>query len=341
MVLSEILNKLVNREDLTELEMIEVMTKIMDGELTPAQVGALLIGLRMKGETSAEITGGARVMRSKAVAINSGELYAIDTCGTGGDGANTFNISTAVAVVAAAAGVPVYKHGNRSVSSRCGSADVLEQLGITIDLGPDAVQECVRQVNIGFLFAPRFHQAMGNVVQPRRELGVRTIFNVLGPLTNPAQVKGQVLGVFSPELTETLACALQALGCERALVVHGLDGLDEITITAQTKITELKDGKLETYLIEQPQFGLKYAHKGELTGGDAQENSRIILNILRGEHGAKRDIVLLNAAATLYVGKKAADLQEGIELAAELIDSGTAYRTLTQWIELSRELKVS
>ena len=340
-MLPEILNKLVNREDLTELEMFKLMNQIMDGELTPAQIGAILMGLRMKGETSAEITGGARVMRDKAVAINTDDLYAIDTCGTGGDGAHTFNISTAVALIAAAAGVPVFKHGNRSVSSKCGSADVLEELGIRIDLCPDNVKECVRNVNIGFLFAPRFHKTMGNVVQPRRELGVRTIFNVLGPLTNPARVKGQVLGVFSADLTETLASALNALGCERALVVHGLDGLDEITITTQTKITELKDGKVETYLLDPLQFGIEYGHKGELVGGDAVENSHIITNILNGEKGAKRDIVLLNAAAALYVGKKASDFKEGIELAAEIIDSGAAFQTLNRWIEVSQELRAS
>lgn len=340
-MLPEILNKLANKENLSEDEMAVMMTKIMDGELTPAQVGALLMGLRVKGETSAEIAGGARVMRDKAVAVNTQDLYAIDTCGTGGDGAHTFNISTAVALVAAAAGVPVYKHGNRGVSSKCGSADVLEQLGVAIDLGPHEVEECVREVKIGFMFAPRFHLAMGNVVQPRRELGVRTIFNVLGPLANPAQVKGQVLGVYAAEFTETMAQALQALGCERTLVVHGLDGLDEITTTSPTKVTELKDGTVETYLIEPPQLGISYAHKDELKGGSAEINAQIILNLLRGAEGPKRDIVLLNAAAALYVGKKAANLREGVELAAEIIDSGEAYQTLVNWIEISRELRVS
>ncbi|NLL88602.1 MAG: anthranilate phosphoribosyltransferase [Firmicutes bacterium] len=340
-MLPEVLNKLANKENLTEAEMVQIMTKIMDGELTPTQIGAFLMGLRIKGETSTEITGGARVMRDKAVAINTEDLYAIDTCGTGGDGANTFNISTAVAIITAAAGVPVIKHGNRSVSSRCGSADVLEQLEVKIDLGPNQVKACVSHVNIGFVFAPMFHQAMGNVVKPRKELGVRTIFNVLGPLTNPARVRGQVLGVFAAGLTETLAHALKALGCERALVVHGLDGLDEITITAQTQITELKDGSVETYCIDPPQFGLAYAHKSELAGGDAEANARIITNILQGEKGAKRDIVLLNAAAALYVGKKASGFAEGIELAAEIIDSGVAYQTLASWVKLSREFAVS
>ncbi len=340
-MLPEVLNKLANKEDLTEVEMIQVMTRIMDGEFTPTQVGALLMGLRIKGESSAEISGGARVMRDKAIAVNIEDRYAIDTCGTGGDGANTFNISTTVAIVAAAAGIPVFKHGNRSVSSKCGSADLLEQLGVNIDLSPSEVETCVSSVNIGFLFAPRFHLAMGNVAKPRRELGVRTIFNVLGPLTNPARVKGQVLGVFSAGLTETMAHALKALGCERALVVHGMDGLDEITTTTRTKVSELKNGDIETYFIDPLQFGLKYAHKGELTGGDAQENARITIDILRGEKGAKRDIVLMNAAAALYVGKKAADLEEGLQYAAEIIDSGAAYETLCKWIEVSRELQVS
>ncbi|MEL7597182.1 MAG: anthranilate phosphoribosyltransferase, partial [Clostridiaceae bacterium] len=258
------IDKVIRNENLTEEEMIRAMDIIMEGKATPAQIGGLLIGLRMKGETLEEITGSAKVMRDKALNLSIQNDYAIDTCGTGGDGGSTFNVSTAAAFVAAAAGVVVVKHGNRSVSSKCGSADVLEKLGVNINLQPDEVQKCVDKLNIGFMFAPNFHKAMKHAVGPRRELGVRSIFNLLGPLTNPAGAKGQVLGVFDENLTAVMAGVLKELDVERAMVIHGLDGLDEITVTDRTKVSELKDGKINTYFIDPKDFGIPLAEKNEL-----------------------------------------------------------------------------
>ena len=327
------LNKLFNRDNLSTEEMTDAMHQIMDGRATPAQIGAFLAALRTKGETITEITAGANVMREKALKVKVGVDYAIDTCGTGGDGAHTFNISTAVAFVTAAAGVTVVKHGNRSVSSRCGSADVLEQLGVNIDLDPVAVGHCVDKIQIGFIYAPKYHQAMKHVAQSRRELGVRTIFNVLGPLTNPARVQGQVLGVFSPELTEVMAGVLGELGVKRAMVVHGLDGLDEITLTTKTKVSLLDGGKVVTYLLDPSLYGFDYQDPSELTGGDAQQNAQIILDIFQGQPGPKRDIVVLNAAAAIYVGKQASSFKEGLEKAAMVVDQGLAYQKLQQLIQ--------
>lgn len=332
------IEKVINNENLTEAEMISAMNIIMEGKATQSQIGGFLTALRMKGETLEEITGSARVMREKALNVKIRSDYAIDTCGTGGDGAHTFNISTLVAFVAAAAGATVVKHGNRSVSSKCGSADVLERLGININLRPEEVQECVDRVNIGFIFAPNFHKAMKHAIGPRRELGVRTIFNVLGPLTNPAGVKGQVLGVFDGSLTGVIAGVLKELGVERAMVVHGLDGLDEITVTAQTKVSELKDGQITTYCIDPREYGFSLAHKDDLVGGEPQRNVEIFLNILKGEKGPRRDMVLLNAGAAIYVGKKADSLQEGIDIAKEVIDSGFALHKLNQLVKLSQEM---
>ena len=296
----------------------------MAGEATPAQIGAFLAALRMKGESVAEITAGAAVMRRRALAVDPGIPYAIDTCGTGGDGANTFNISTAVAFVAAAAGVPVVKHGNRSVSSRSGSADVLEALGIPIHLDPKAVQESVRRHKFGFVFAPGYHQAMKHVVGPRRELGARTIFNILGPLANPAAVQGQVLGVFDGALTEVMAQVLRGLGVERAMVVHGLDGLDEITLTTNTQVSELRDGQVKTYFLDPRDYGFAYVKPELLRGGDSEENAAIILRVLRGEAGPARDVVVLNAAAALLVGKHADTMAQGVRQAQVVLDSGQA-----------------
>ncbi|MDK2918905.1 MAG: anthranilate phosphoribosyltransferase [Candidatus Petromonas sp.] len=332
------IDKVIRRQNLTENEMIYAMNAIMEGRATEAQIGGFLIALRMKGETAEEITGGAKVMRNKALPVGIKNDYAIDTCGTGGDGANTFNISTAVAFVAAAAGITVVKHGNRSVSSRCGSADVLESLGVNINLTPEKVQRCADELGIGFMFAPNFHRAMKHAIGPRKELGVRTIFNILGPLTNPAKVKGQVLGVFDGKLTEVIAKALKELGVKQAMVVHGMDGLDEITVTTKTKVSELKDNEIYTYHIDPEQFGLPFAHRKDLAGGDPRQNADIILKILNGERGAKRDIVLLNAGAAIYVGKKADSLTEGVERAKTVIDTGLALEKLNQLVKLSQEL---
>ncbi|SNS81575.1 anthranilate phosphoribosyltransferase [Anaerovirgula multivorans] len=333
------IDKVIRKQHLTEGEMIEVMSGIMEGKATPSQIGGFLTALRMKGETVEEITGSAKVMRDKALRVDIDRTYAIDTCGTGGDQANTFNISTAVAFVAAAAGVAVVKHGNRSVSSKCGSADLLEHLGVNIDLTPDKVQESVEKLNIGFMFAPNFHQAMKYAVAPRRELGVRTIFNILGPLTNPARVQGQVLGVYDEALTEVMAQVLKGLGADRAMVVHGLDGLDELTITTKTKVSELKDGEISTYYVDPRRFHLPLASKEEILGGGPEENARIILSILRGERGAKRNMVLVNAGAAIYVGKQANSLEEGIDKAREVIDMGLALEKLNQFIQLSQGMK--
>lgn len=333
------IDKVIKREDLTEAEMIDAMNIIMEGKATESQIGGFLTALRMKGEILEEITGSAKVMRDKALSIQMDNDYTIDTCGTGGDGANTFNISTVVAFVAAGAGVTVFKHGNRSVSSKCGSADVLESLGVNIHLEPQEVQQCAQQLNIGFMFAPDFHQAMKHAIGPRRELGVRTIFNILGPLTNPAKVKGQILGVFDEKLTKVMAGVLQALGVERAMVVHGLDHLDEITITTKTKVSELKDDKIVDYYIDPREYDLPLASPSQLTGGNPKENADILLNILKGEKGPKRDIVLLNAGAAIYVGKQATSLKEGILKAKEVIDMGLALEKLKQLISLSQELK--
>ncbi|QZY53652.1 anthranilate phosphoribosyltransferase [Crassaminicella profunda] len=333
------MNKLIKNKDLTENEMIHVMSMIMEGKVTPAQIGGFLIALRMKGETLEEIVGAAKAMRDKSLRVNIKSDDAIDTCGTGGDEGNTFNISTIVAMIAAGANVTVLKHGNRSISSKCGSADVLEHLGVNIELSPTEVEKCVEKNNIGFMFAPKYHKAMKYAIGPRRELGIRTIFNVLGPLTNPARVNGQVLGVFDENLTSVLAGVLKKLGVERAMVVHGLDGLDEITITTKTKISELRNGKINTYHIDPRKFDIPLANKEEIKGGEPKENAQILLNILKGERGAKRNMVLLNAGAAIYVGKKANSLEEGIDKAKEIIDTGLALEKLNQLVKFSQEMK--
>ncbi|SHK32400.1 anthranilate phosphoribosyltransferase [Paramaledivibacter caminithermalis] len=334
------INKLINNQDLTEEEMIQAMNIIMDGNATDSQIGSFLTALHMKGETVEEITGGARVMRNKAAKVEIENDYAIDTCGTGGDRGNSFNVSTVVAIIAAATGIKVVKHGNRSVSSKCGSADVLETLGINIELDPIKVKKCTDEINIGFMFAPKFHKAMKNVIGPRRELGIRTVFNVLGPLTNPAMVKKQVLGVFDENYTELMAGVLKNLGAKRAMVVHGLDGLDEITITTKTKVSELKNNKISTYYIDPRDYGFELGLAEDLTGGYPKENAEIILNILKGEKSPRRDMVLLNAAAAIYIGGKASSFSDGIEKAKEAIDKGLALEKLSQFIKLSQELAV-
>jgi len=313
------------------------MEEIMQGEVTPAQFGAFVTALRLKGETVDEIIGLARTMRAKAVPVNVSEPV-VDTCGTGGDGSGTFNISTAAALVAAGAGLKVAKHGNRAMSSQCGSADVLEALGIKIDLGAEAVAQCLETVGIGFMFAPTFHPAMKYAAAPRREIGIRTVFNILGPLTNPAGAKAQVLGVADESLVEKLALALQGLGSSHAMVVHGEDGLDEITVTGKSRVCELKDGSLRSYSVSPEDFGLSQANSSDLMGGTASENADLLRRVLNGDLGPQRDAVLLNAGAVLLTGDKVATLEQGIALAKEVIDSGHARAKLEQLIKFSQSL---
>lgn len=326
--------KLVEHRDLTEAEAEEAMKCIMSGKATQAQIGSFLTALRMKGETVEEITAFARVMREFAARINpkvDGVL--VDTCGTGGDEIKTFNISTAAMFVAAGAGVRIAKHGNRSVTSKAGSADVVEALGVRIDLPPEEVQRCIERVGIGFMFAPRFHMAMKHAIGPRREMGTRTVFNILGPLTNPAGAKAQLMGVYDAALTDKLARVLKKLGCERAMVVHGLDGLDEISTLGNTQVSELNHGEVKTYMIAPENFGIRRVKIETISGEELEENVRMLLRVLRGEPGAKRDIVLLNAAAAIVVGGKASDLREGISIARNSLDSGRAYEKVVQLVQ--------
>lgn len=334
--MQHVLQRLVDRQDLAAAEAGAIFDQLMDGRLTPAQIGAFLAALRMKGESVDELTGAAAAMRRHAVLIDTGGLSVVDTCGTGGDRSGTFNISTATAFVVAGAGVPVAKHGNRAVTSQCGSADVLIALGVKVEVPPETVEECIRDIGIGFLFAPNLHPAMKHVAGVRRELGVRTIFNMLGPLTNPANARGQILGVFAPELTESFAAVLRALGSKRVFIVHGRDGLDEITVTTTTRITELRDGRLRTYELDPLPFIGAYHALDSLRGGPPETNAAIINRVLAGESGAARDIVLLNAAAGIAAGGKVDDLRQGYELAKISIDSGQAAAKLKALIEHTR-----
>lgn len=336
-MIKEAINLMIQNISLSEDEMAECMKEIMEGKATDAQIGAFLTALRIKGETVDEITAAARIMREKATRINAPEGI-IDTCGTGGDMSHTFNISTATAIVVAATGVPIAKHGNRSVSSRSGSADVLEALGVKIDLPPEKVEKCLFETGFGFLFAPLFHPAMKYAIGPRREIGIRTIFNILGPLTNPAGAKRQVLGVFADKLTEPLASVLGNLGAEDVMVVHGEDGLDEITISDGTKVSRFRNGRVDNLYLSPEDFGLSRSPVSSLLGGDKDENARILVQILKGEKGPKRDIVLINSAAALSVAGKTEDLKEGIMLAAEAIDSGRAMKKLEEIIRVSNTL---
>ncbi len=338
MSIQEAIAKVIDRRDLTEAEAESAMTQIMQGQATPAQIGAFLTALRMKGESVSEITGCARAMRRSAVPVRPHRKETlVDTCGTGGDGAGTFNISTTAAFVVAGAGQPVAKHGNRSISSQSGSADVLEALGVNLDLTPDQVAACVDEVGIGFLFAPKLHPAMKYAIGPRRELGIRTIFNLLGPLTNPASAPAQVLGVYDAALTETLARVLGALGSEAAFVVHGAGGLDELTTTGPNRVSALRDGRVETRTFDPADLGFSRAHPSDLRGGDAQENAAITRGILSGKlDGARHDVVVLNAAAALVASGRAHTLPEGIRVAKDSLDSGAAGRVLDRLIEFTR-----
>lgn len=338
-MIKEAIAKLIAGQGLAQSEAEDVMNEIMNGEATPSQIGAFLVALRMKGETVDEIAGCARAMRAHATKVVTSRGNVVDTCGTGGDGAGTFNISTVTAFVVAGGGVAVAKHGNRSVSSRCGSADVLEAAGVNIDLGPEEMGRCIDEAGIGFLFAPRLHPAMKHAAGPRREMGIRTIFNVLGPLTNPASASRQLLGVYADDLTETLAGVLDTLGTEHALVVHGSHGLDELSTAGSNKITEVRSGRTRTYSLSPEQLGFPRCDLDELKGGSAAENVAIMRSLLQGERGARRDTVLLNAAAALLVGGKANNLAHGVELAAESIDSGRALQKLEQLASLSQSLK--
>jgi anthranilate phosphoribosyltransferase len=352
-MIKEAIAKVVKRADLTEVEMEKVMDEIMSGMATPAQIGAFVTALRLKGETVEEITGAAKVMRAKATRINLRnhlvnidrdeinveEETILDTCGTGGDGTNTFNISTASAFVAAGAGVNVAKHGNRAVSSQCGSADVLEQLGVKLDTTSSDVERCIKEIGIGFLYAPLFHGAMKYAAGLRQEIGIRTIFNLLGPLTNPAGASAQVLGVYDPGLTEKIAHVLKKLGTKEAFVVCGEGTLDEISICGPTRISHLKNGEVRTFDLTPEAVGLRKAVPGDIRGGTARENAQIIRDILNGQQGPKRDVVLLNAAAAFVAAGLDSDLKEGIERAKASIDSGRAKKKLDQLVSFTQQCR--
>lgn len=331
----EAISRLIEKQDLTEDQAYRTMKWIMEGSAAESQIAAYLTALRMKGETVAEIAGSVLAMREKAVRIHVRDPKAVDTCGTGGDLKGTFNISTASAFVLAGAGVTVAKHGNRSVSSACGSADVLKALGVNIDLTPDKVETLVNKIGIGFLFAPLYHESMRHARKVRQEVGIRTIFNILGPLTNPASASIQVIGVYHADLTGLLAKVLMALGSERCFVVHGLDGLDEISLTGPTMIAEGFRGEVKSYSVSPEDFGLKPSPMEALLGGDIALNGRILSGVLDGEKGPRRDIVLMNAAPALVAVGKAASFSEGVALAAKAIDSGAASAKLKQLVELS------
>jgi anthranilate phosphoribosyltransferase len=328
--------------------MIEVMNQIMGGEATQAQVGAFITALRMKGETIEEITGAARVMRDHATPIRVGKALDIDreeinldretildTCGTGGSGTKSFNISTTVAFVVSACGVKVAKHGNRSISSACGSADVLEALGVNLNVTPEQVESCINEVGVGFLFAPALHGAMKHAIGPRREIGIRTIFNILGPLTNPAGADRQVLGVYDEKLVEVIAKVLVKLGCQRGFVVHGQDGMDEITLTGPTRVAEINEGQVTLSTIEPEDFGLRRCLLSDLQGGDAVENAAIVRDILAGAEGPKRDVVLLNAAYAMVAAGIAENVDAGLQKARNMIDEGLAKAKLEGLVNLT------
>ena len=335
-MLASMLEKVVRHEDLTSAEAAAVMREVFDGRAVPAALAGLLAALAMKGERPAEIVGFARTMRERAVKLAAPPADVFDTCGTGGDRSGTFNISSAAAIVVASCGVTVAKHGNRSVSSRCGSADVFEQLGVNVAAAPAVVERTLQEANIAFFFAPTFHPAMKHAGPTRRELGIRTAFNLLGPLTNPAGATRQIVGVPRPELTELLARALLLLGSERAWVVHGADGIDELSTTGHTKVSECRGGAVHTFYLHPADVGLPKAAAADLLGGDAAANAAIITGVLAGERGAARDVVLLNAGAALFVAGRAATIAAGIRQAAAAIDAGAAQDTLAAMVRWSQ-----
>ena len=335
-MIREAIAKLVDGAALTCGEAQATLAEIMGGEATPAQIAAFITALRLRGETPEVIAGCARAMREKCTPVDAGGGIVVDTCGTGGDGAHTFNISTASALVAAGAGVRVAKHGNRSVSSKCGSADVLAELGVNLNASPAVMTECLREIGIAFLFAPALHPAMKHAIGPRREIGIRTIFNILGPLSNPAGARHGVLGVYSRALVPVMAEAAAELGAERLFVVHGSDGLDEITLTGPTFVGEVAEGRTRAYELTPDEAGLARCAPGDLAGGDARANAEILRAILGGAPGPRRDIVLLNSAAAIVAGGMAAGFREGSEAAARSIDSGAAAAKLAALAERTR-----
>ena len=326
-MLQESIKKLSEKQNLTQQEAEQAMNEIMEGRAADAQIAAFLVALRMKGETIDEITACAKIMREKASKINPQAKFLVDTCGTGGDGANTFNISTASAFVAAGAGVSVAKHGNKSVSSKSGSADVLQALGVNIQLQPKDVEKCIEETGIGFMFAPLFHPAMKYVMNARKQLGIRTIFNILGPMTNPAGAKSQLIGVFNPALTLDIASAMKNLGSRHVMIVNG-HGLDEISLSSKTKVCELKNSKIDVYDLNPEDYGFELRPLNDILGGTPEENAKIIIEVLSGEKGPKRDIVLLNSAAALLASDKASSYKDALELAKQSIDSGNALKKL-------------
>ena len=336
-MITEALNKVVSGRSLTVDEAATVMGRIMDGEVTHAQLGAFLAALRTKGETAEEIAGMATVMREKALKVEvRGTL--VDTAGTGGDAKGSFNFSTAAAFAAAAAGLRVAKHGNRAASGICGSADLLEALGVKIDLGPEEVKRCIEEVGIGFMFAPIFHPAMRHAAPVRKELGIRTVFNILGPLTNPAGAQRQLLGVADPGVGEKMAQVLKLLGSEHSIVVHGEDGLDEFTLGADTKVWELKHGKVDSYSVSPKKLGLPHVEVSNIKGIGPDENAATLRLLFQGEKSLIRDVALLNSAGVLFVGEKVRSMDEGVQLARELIDSGAALKKVDALVELSQQL---
>jgi len=336
-MIKEVIAKLAEGVDLSEKEAGEVMLEIMEGGVSDAQIAAYLMGLRLKGETVEEITGSVQTMRTLAQRVHVSDHMVVDTCGTGGDRANTFNISTAAAFVVAGEGITVAKHGNRSVSSRSGSADVLSALGVNINLSPERVSDCINEVGIGFLFAPLFHGAMKHCAKPRSDMGIRTLMNIMGPLSNPAGATIQVLGVYDKVLTEKLAQVLIRLGTQHCFVIHGLDGLDEITLTTNTYVSEGKTGLVSSYTISPRDFELELVHPKELKGGDPKENATIIQDILRGKRNAKREIALINAAPAFVACDRAKTLKEGYEVAKRAVDSGAAQEKLEKLIQYTQQ----
>ncbi len=335
--MKQAINKVVRNENLSVDEAKDVMKQLLGGGATQAQIGSILTALRMKGENLDEIVGCASVLQSLAEHMNLDGNY-IDFVGTGGDGTNTFNISTTSAFVAAGSGVRIAKHGNRAISSRSGSIDVLEALGVNIMLEAELVEKCFNETGIGFMFAQVFHKKMKSVGQARKELGMRSIFNIIGPLSNPSDAKSQLIGVFSPDLTKTFAQAMKVMGVKRALVVNGGDGMDEITTTDKTFVSEIIDGKIISYEITPEEFGFERADKAELVGGNADENAKITMDILKGAKGPKRDIVLLNSGAAIYISGATKSINEGIEIARESIDSGKALKKLQQVVKVTNSL---
>jgi anthranilate phosphoribosyltransferase len=335
-MLEKYLGKVVDRKNLSAEEAELAMQAIMSGEADKIQTAAFLASLRMKGETEEEIAAFARVMRDLALKINPKVEKSVDVCGTGGDAIKTFNISTTAAFITACI-VPVAKHGNRSVTSKCGSADVIEELGVNLALPPQRIKECIEKIGIGFMFAPLHHQAMKNVMEVRQKLGMRTVFNILGPLTNPANATHQLIGVYDAELTELIAKVLHILGLKKALVVHGEPGVDEVSISGKTRVSQLEEGEITTYFINPEDFGVERALPGEIAGGDRKESARILRSVLScKEEGAKRDVVLLNAAAAIFAADEARSIGEGFEIARDVLESGQAAEKLEEFVKFAK-----